>query len=41
MVMDEFGWTESEAIKYMGISLAAVAAIATVSYVTIGRLSQW
>ena len=39
--MDEFGWTESDAIKYMGIALAGVAALGVVSYATVGKLCQW
>ncbi len=40
LTMDQFGWTESEAVMYLGISMACGGLLSLGTFVSIGRLAQ-
>ncbi len=40
MTMDEFAWSESDAVLYLGIAMSAGGVMALCTFVAIGRLAQ-
>ena len=40
LVMDQFGWSESEAILYLGILMTVGGAISVVTFAAVGPLAK-
>lgn len=40
MTMDEFAWSETDAVLYLGIAMTAGGALALAAFIAVGKLTQ-